>query len=104
MYTKYMNIDFQDKQNLHLMETGQSAETALSVPIIKACRKKLGFIRSAKDERDFRNWKSLHYEKLIGDKEGKHSIKLNDQWRLVFEINNDYTPPLITILSVEDYH
>lgn len=99
-----MNIDFQDKQNLHLIETDRAVETALSVPIIKSCRNKLGLIRAATDERDLRNMKSLHYEKLIGDKAGKRSIRLNDRWRLVFENNTDYKPPLITILSIEDYH
>lgn len=99
-----MDIDFKDKQQLYLIETDRASETGLSVPVIRSCRNKFIFIRSAKDERDLRNWKSLYYEKLLGDREGQRSIRLNDKWRLVFTIENTRIPPLMTILSVEDYH
>jgi proteic killer suppression protein len=99
-----MNIEFKDKQKLCLIEGSRAKEIALPVPVIVSCRKIFGYIRAAMDERDLRGWKSLHYEKLVGNRLGQSSIKINDKWRLVFRIENACVPPLIVILSVEDYH
>lgn len=98
-----MEVVFQDK-NLELIETDKAQETKLPVAVIKSCRAKLLFLRSIADEKDLRNWKSLHYKKLQGDREGQRSIRLNDQFRLVFTLDKEATPTKITILAVEDYH
>ena len=47
--------------------------------------------------------KSLHYEKLKGRRAHQRSMRLNDQFRLILEIEivNDRT---IVVVSVEDYH
>jgi proteic killer suppression protein len=76
----------------------------LPIGVIQSCRDKLVFLESAPDERTLRNWKSLNYKKLEGDMEGKRQIRLNDQFRIVFTIDNDCNPPLITILEIGDTH
>ena len=49
---------------------------------------------------DLRNPPSNHLEKLSGDREGQHSIRINDQWRICFEWDgNDASDVEIT-----DYH
>lgn len=93
-----------DGDELASIETDSPPLDKYSVPIIKSAKKKITFLKSAKDERDIRNWKSLHYEKLSGDREGQRSIRLNDTWRLVFTIRNDLDPPEITILHICNYH
>ena len=98
-----MDIEFRDSR-LALIETDRATETRLPISVITSCRNKLVVLRAAPDERTLRNWKSLHYEKLEGDRAGQRSIRLNKQWRLVFTMNSDATPPKITVLSVEDYH
>lgn len=97
-----MDIEFRDK-SLALIETDRAAETRLSVALIESLRDKLGFIRAAPDERSLRNWKSLHYEKLARAND-ERSIRINKQWRLIFTINTEVSPPKITVLGVEDYH
>jgi len=67
-------------------------------------RRKLTVLRAAPDDRTLRNWKSLHYEKLKGDREGQRSIRINNKYRLVFELDNDTTPQKARILAIEDYH
>ncbi len=98
-----MEITFRDKM-LALVETDQATQTPLSVSLIKSLRHKLHVMRCAPDERTLRNWKSLHYEKLDGSFVGKRSIRINDQWRLIFTIDTDSKPNKITVLSIEDYH
>jgi toxin HigB-1 len=98
-----MDIQFWDSQ-LALVETNRATETRLPISVITSCRQKLVILRAAPDERTLRNWKSLHYEKLKGDRAGQRSIRLNKQWRLVFTLDDGCSPPKITVLSVEDYH
>jgi proteic killer suppression protein len=98
-----MKVEFRDSR-LALIRTDRAAETRLPVSVIKSCREKLILIEAAPDERTLRNWKSLHYEKLSGTREGQRSIRLNDQWRLVFEIDVICSPPIVTVLEVGDYH
>lgn len=98
-----MDVVFEDHR-LALIETDQAAQTKLPVAVIQSARRKLNAIRAATDERTLRNWKSLHYEKLKGDRSDQRSIRLNDQWRLVFKLDDSQTPHKITVLAIEDYH
>jgi toxin HigB-1 len=98
-----MRVVFRDAR-LAVIRTAEAAQTGLSAPVIQSCQRKLQVLDAAPDERTLRNWKSLHYEKLKGDREGQRSIRLNDRWRLVFELDSTTSPPTIVVLDVEDYH
>ncbi len=98
-----MEIEFREKR-LALIETDRAAETKFPVALINALRNKLIVLRAAPDERTLRNWKSLHYEKMVGRKGSQRSIRINNQWRLVFTIETTQRPNRITVLGVEDYH
>lgn len=97
-----MDVVFHDKK-LELIETEQAQDTKLPIAVIKSCRQKFVFLRSIADERDLRNWKSLCYEKLQGDRDEQRSIRINKQWRLVFQLDKDVKPTKITILAVENH-
>ena len=98
-----MKVEFADEA-LALIETDRAGETRLSVAVIKSARRKLTVLRAATDDRSLRNWKSLHYEKLKGDRVGQRSIRLNDQFRMVFALDETTSPPTVMILGIEDYH
>jgi len=91
-----MEIEFRDKA-LALVETDRAHETRLPIAIVTSLRNKLRFLRNAPDERSIRNWKSLHYEKMEGE---ERSIKLNDQFRLIFTIETQSNPNKICVLRV----
>ena len=76
----------------------------MPISVINSLRNKLVVLRAAPDERTLRNWKSLHYEKLQGDRSEQRSIRINNQYRMVFMIDTERKPNKITVLSVEDYH
>lgn len=98
-----MRIVFAD-DDLALIETDEAGQTRLPVAVIKSARRKLTVLRAAIDDRSLRNWKSLHYEKLKGDRESQRSIRLNDQYRMVFEFDEETEPQTVTVLKIEDYH
>ena len=98
-----MEIEFADP-TLALIETDEAGATRLPVAVIKSARRKLTVLRAATDDRTLRNWKSLHYEKLKGGREGERSIRINKQYRMVFTLDSETDPQIITVLAVEDYH
>lgn len=98
-----MDIEFADP-DLAAIETAEAGRTGLPVPVIRAARRKLTVLRAATDDRVLRNWKSLHYEKLKGDRAGQRSIRVNEKYRIVFKLDSDTEPQKATILAIEDYH
>lgn len=58
------------------------------------------YINAAQSLNDLRIPPANHLEKLKGDREGQHSICINDQWRICFkwEENDAYD------VEIVDYH
>ena len=50
--------------------------------------RKLQLIDDATRQLDLRSPPSNHFERLKGNLAGKHSIRVNRQWRLIFEWDN----------------
>lgn len=98
-----MQVSYADAR-LARVETEEAAKTGLPINVILSARRKLVLLRSAPDERTLRNWKSLHYEKLMGDRKDQRSIRLNDAWRLVFKLDENTSPPTIVVLEIVNYH
>lgn len=98
-----MEVRFKD-QRLDRLETDGTYDAGFSQEIVRAYRKRMQVIRQAPDERVFYNLKSLHFEKLKGDRAHQHSMRLNKQWRLVIEFEGVAPNKLIAVISIEDYH
>ena len=98
-----MEVEFADKR-LALVDSRDWQQAKLPLGVVKSIRRKLVVLRAAPDERTLRNWKSLHYKKLEGQRSEEHSIRLNDQWRLVFRLKTVGNSQRIIDLSIEDYH
>ncbi len=75
----------------------------ISAELLSSYRKRITQMQAAPDERTLRALKSLHFEKLKG-REDEYSIRLNDQWRLVFSFDESTVPKKIKISGIEDYH
>ena len=98
-----MEIEYADP-TLALIETDNAGATRLPVSVIRSARRKLTILRAATDDRTLRNWKSLHYKKLKGDREGQRSIRVNNKYRIIFELDSETEPQKARILAIEDYH
>jgi len=57
-------------------------------------------LNQAKNINDLRNPPSNHLEKLLGNRKGQYSIKINEQWRICFvwDDNDAYD------VEIADYH
>ena len=73
---------FKDKET----EKVYSREGSNKLPrdIQQVALRKLRMINNAKNLNDLRIPPANTLEKLRGDREGQHSIRINDQWRICF--------------------
>ncbi|AZQ54511.1 plasmid maintenance system killer protein [Burkholderia cenocepacia] len=62
--------------------------------------RKLQMVAAAKELRDLRAPPGNRLEALRGDREGQHSIRINEQWRICFEWSDDGP----TLVEIVDYH
>jgi proteic killer suppression protein len=62
--------------------------------------RKLRMLNNAKSLQDLRSPPGNRLEKLRGDRDGQHSVRINDQWRICFEWreNDAYE------VEITDYH
>lgn len=98
-----MEVQFAD-EDLSRLETDPAYAKGLTAAIVKAYRKRMQGIRAARDERDFYALKSLHFEKLKGERQHQYSMRLNDQFRLVLELAGTGPKKQVRIIAIEDYH
>jgi proteic killer suppression protein len=65
--------------------------------VVKVARRKLGFLDAVGELGDL---KVYQLEKLKGDREGQHSIRVNDQYRICFV----WSAEAAETVELTDYH
>jgi proteic killer suppression protein len=102
-----MEVRFDDDQDLDRLETDPGFTAGRPPAVVKGFRKVMQFIRAAADERDFYAMRSLHFEKLQGARDHQRSMRLNDQWRLIVELEGKGAKEekkVVVVKGIEDYH
>jgi proteic killer suppression protein len=61
-------------------------------------------IEHARDERDLRALKHLHFEKLKGQRKHQRSLKLHGGFRMVVQLLEDSDGPYLLLEEIVDYH
>ncbi len=74
--------------------------------VVRKYRKIITEMQAVENRLSLYEWKALHFEKLKGDRKGQYSVKINDQYRIIFLIskNKDEKTETIVILEIGDYH
>jgi toxin HigB-1 len=98
-----MDVTFKN-QSLDRLEVDASYSAGLGDALVKAYRRAMQHIRAASDERTLYSRRSFRFEKLSGDRAGQHSMRLNDQWRLIVEIQGEAPNKTIHVIEIVDYH
>lgn len=96
-----MIVSFANKLAEDLFDDKNSKEVR-SFPneLHRAARRKILYLHDAAELMDLKVPPGNKLEALKGDRAGFHSIRINDQWRLIFRWNNGNAENV----SVEDYH
>lgn len=82
-------------------------EGAVKYPeeVITAFLRRVRHIEAAKDERDLRVPKSVHYERIRhGKYAGTESMRLNRQWRLILKIEEDKQGKYVSIREINNHY
>jgi proteic killer suppression protein len=66
--------------------------------------RKLQMIDDATSDKDLRAPPSNHFEKLRGNLEGFHAIRINKQWRLIFQWDSAQGEATDLYLDDHSYH
>jgi proteic killer suppression protein len=72
----------------------------LPTEIQNVARRKLRMINNSQNVVDLRIPPANHLEKLIGNLSGLYSIRINNQWRIIFKWENDNAFEV----KIVDYH
>ena len=90
--------DFGDKESEKIWNGIRSKK--LPSEIQNVARRKLRMINNAQDINDLRIPPANRLEKLKGDMSKYHSIRINNQWRIIFNWKNNDAYDV----SIVDYH
>jgi toxin HigB-1 len=100
-----MDVQHNDAE-LEQMEADPDFPGSYSRPLVRAFRKVLNLIRAVRNETALYQRKGLRLERLKGNRDHQHSMRLNDQWRLIVEFHERPGPNnnVCVIEGIEDYH
>lgn len=93
-----MIMTFRDEETSKVFQRLKSKK--LPPEIQQVALRKLRMIHNACNINDLRIPPANHLEKLSGERAGRYSIRINDQWRICFrwESNNAFD------VEITDYH
>ncbi len=93
-----MIVSFKDADTEKLWATGKSRK--LPAKIHRTASRKLAMLNNVRDVELLRIPPANHLEKLVGDRKGQYSIRINDQYRICFvwRDGNAYD------VEIVDYH
>jgi toxin HigB-1 len=90
--------NFKDKETQKIFERQRSRK--LPSDIQQVALRKLRMLNSAETLQDLRVPPANRLERLVGDREGQYSIRVNDQWRICFE----WQEGKASDVEIVDYH
>lgn len=99
-----MLIEYEDEELRKLAEDAGYSTKQFDPILVTSYRKKIGLIRAAVDERDLRAYKALRLEKLVGNRKGQSSIRLNQQYRLILKFKTGDSGKVTVVIEIVDYH
>ena len=98
-----MRFRFTDAK-LQALYTDKKGAERYEQNVVKGFFRVMSIIANASDPRDLRAFKSLHFEKLSGDRTDQHSLRLNGQWRLIITLERDDQEHSVIVIEIVDYH
>jgi len=89
---------FRDRETERIFQRERSRR--LPPEIQRTAQRKLLMLEAADNLEDLRSPPSNHLEKLAGDRDGQHSIRVNEQWRVCFRWSDGDAHDV----EITDYH
>jgi len=98
-------VDFEfANRKLERLYTEEFGAKRYSSQVVDAFFEVMSAIDHARDERDLRALKHLHFERLKGKRKHQRSLKLHGGFRLIVQLREDTDGSYIFVEAIEDYH
>ena len=83
-----MIVEFSKPYLKELYETGKTSDKKhrFQPEVVNVYKKRIITLKEKATEADLFQIKSLHYERLKGDKKGLSSVRVNDKYRVEFAL------------------
>ena len=99
-----MLVTFEEEYLRELYVDGKSSNKKhrYQPDIIRRYQKGIRALISAESKEALYVHRALHFEALRGDRNGQFSIKVNDQYRIIFTMRETSEDPIVTICNIEE--
>ncbi len=98
-----MKVIIEDEYLANLYKNGKSdGKPRFNADIELGFIKRIIQLEQSQNTNSLRTLKSLHFEKLSGNLIGKHSIRVNKAFRIVFRIEKDGNDVRLEVICVEE--
>jgi toxin HigB-1 len=98
-----MEVEFDDP-DLDRLETDANFTADWPPAIVRGYRKLMRLIHDAPDERDLYAMRSLRFKKRKPPHAHQHSMRINDQFRLIVELRGTGTNKRVGVIEITDPH
>ena len=97
-----MIVTFEKEYLRDLYETGKTMDKKhrFQPEIVRKYKHCINLMRNVSDTNDLIKYNALNFEKLIDDKQGSFSIRVNKQYRIEFIVKNEGINPVINICNI----
>jgi len=91
---------FSDKTTEIFFVSGNVRKGTGWMPVSRIARRKLDILQYASELKDLKAMPGNRLKSLKGDLKGCHSIRINDQWRIIFKWSDHGAKDVL----IADYH
>lgn len=97
-----MIVIFEETYLKELYENGQTSDKKhrYQPSIVKRYKDRIDLLKNVTSKEELFPFKSLNFEALKGDKKGRFSIKVNNQYRVEFTLDENLELPILTICNI----
>lgn len=101
-YIGNMEIKFEKAylEELYLHGKTSDKKHRFQPQIVAKYRKTIDLLESLSGIEDLYRYHSLHYEVLGGDKAGRESVRVNDQYRIEFKTTKMFSEIVVTVCNI----
>jgi proteic killer suppression protein len=98
-----MKVIIEDAYLADLYKNGKTnGKLRFNVDIESGFIKRIIQIEQSQNTNSLRALKSLHFEKLSGDLDGKYSIRVNRSFRIIFRIEKEGNNVRLEVICIEE--
>lgn len=101
-----MEITFEKEYLRELFYDGKASDKQhrYQPEIVRRYIRVVNILDSVDKPTDLFRYRSLHYEKLIGDKDGLESVRVNDQYRIEFRTSSKGEITICNITELSNHY